>query len=434
MGRLQRWRAELRGGHVHLRPLACALGRQRQARTHAHAGRRRVPTGGQPGREVDRLPLGPRRRGREDPGLGDARRRRRGGTPHELSGWRFRLRLVAGQRAARRHRERSRARRGRGRAEAARAHRHQPLLLQGRLRRLGDRPAPAPLSLRGRRQEGDAADLGRERRVHARLVAGRHAHRLRHQARPRSRPEPQLGHLRNRGARGCRRAASDPLPGRGQRSLAGVAPGLEPGRQQDRLREQRRGQVDLLRALVARRGGRRERRRHAAGGHRDQPHQAAVHGGRQRSACARRGQPRHARLAHRPRVWRREAAHRWPALRLRLRRRGQRAGRGAGRGCDASIPHRSSGACGSAPRRRPQRVAEGPQARAYRGNHFQERGRHLDRRLPRETGRLRPGPELPGDPAHPRRAGVPVQPRVHGGLAGAGRERLRGDWREPARQ
>ncbi len=83
-----------------------------------------------------------------------------------------------------------------------------------------------------------------------------------------------------------------------------------------------------------------------------------------------------------------------PALRLRLRRRGQRAGRGAGRGCAASVSHRSGGTCASATRRRPQRVAEGPQSRGRRRDHVQERGRHLDRRLPHETGRLRRGPEL----------------------------------------
>ena len=74
--------------------------------------------------------------------------------------------------------------------------------------------------------------------------------------------------------------------------------------------------------------------------------------------------------------------------------------------------------------RRTQRVAEGPQARAGRGDQLQERGRHLDRRLPREAGGLRAGQALSDDPAHPRRARVPVQPRVHGGLAGLRRERL----------
>ena len=44
---------------------------------------------------------------------------------------------------------------------------------------------------------------------------------------------------------------------------------------------------------------------------------------------------------------------------------------------------------GTAGRRRTQRVAEGPQARAGRGDQLQERGRHLDRRLPREAGGLR---------------------------------------------
>ena len=42
---------------------------------------------------------------------------------------------------------------------------------------------------------------GAPRRAPARLVAGRQAHRLRHEARPRSGPPPQLRHLRRRGAR-----------------------------------------------------------------------------------------------------------------------------------------------------------------------------------------------------------------------------------------
>ena len=200
--RLQRRRAELRGGRGALRPLARALGRQRQASTHAHAG---LPTNtrlrtARTGSWIAFLSD----RGDEDAETQVWIMPADGGEAEALTefpGGVSDFDWSPDSAAARGHRRRSRAAGGRRSAEAARADRHQPLLLQGRLRRLADRQAPAPVPVRDRRQEGDAAHFGRPRRAPAGLVPGRHAHRLRDQARPGSRPPPQLGRLRRRGPR-----------------------------------------------------------------------------------------------------------------------------------------------------------------------------------------------------------------------------------------
>ena len=185
--------------------------------------------------------------------------------------------------------------------------------------------------------------------------------------------------------------------------------------------------MDLLRALVARRRRRRERRGHAARRHRDEPHEAAVHAGRHRGARARRGKPRHARLAHRPRDGRRHAAH-----------------RAARASTTASTPRPTGGSrCWAAMRcirtaSRPRRPA-GLRVIADQNEWLKDRklapveeitfksadGTPIDGFLVKPVDYVA-GQALPDDPAHPRRAGVPVQPRVHGGLAGARRERLRG--------
>ena len=71
---------------------------------------------------------------------------------------------------------------GRGKAATAEADRHRPLPVQGRLHRPPDRQAPAPLSLRHREPQADAAHDRPARPVPARLVAGRPPDRLRYQA------------------------------------------------------------------------------------------------------------------------------------------------------------------------------------------------------------------------------------------------------------
>ena len=57
-------------------------------------------------------------------------------------------------------------------------------------------------------------------------------------------------------------------------------------------------------------------------------------------------------------------------------------------------------------------------AGARRGDQLPQQGRHEHRGLAGQAGRLPGGQALPDDPAHPRRAGLPVQPRIHGRLAG----------------
>ena len=83
--------AEPRGGQGAIRPLARALGRQRQAAADEHAERRRIPAGVEPRWPVDRLPVGSRRRGRRNPGLAHAGRWRRSRGAHGFPGRRHRI-------------------------------------------------------------------------------------------------------------------------------------------------------------------------------------------------------------------------------------------------------------------------------------------------------------------------------------------------------
>ena len=69
---------------------------------------------------------------------------------------------------------------------------------------------------------------GAARRAPARLVAGRQAHRLCHQARSRSGSPPEFRHLRDRGARRRGGEAGHAVRGRGQRCGPRVAARLEP--------------------------------------------------------------------------------------------------------------------------------------------------------------------------------------------------------------
>ena len=78
----------------------------------------------------------------------------------------------------------------------------------------------------------------------------------------------------------------------------GVAPGVEPGRQAHRLPAERRGQVDLLQALVASRHQRRERRGRAARRRRAQSHEAGLHARRALGHRARRRKPHDPCIPH----------------------------------------------------------------------------------------------------------------------------------------
>ncbi len=106
-------------------------GSDRRALTHTPGADEWQPAV-EPGRKMDRLPVGSRRRGREDPGLGNAGVQRRSGKADGFSGRRQRLRLGAGQPAACDHRKGSGAARGRGEAAATAADRHHALSVQGR--------------------------------------------------------------------------------------------------------------------------------------------------------------------------------------------------------------------------------------------------------------------------------------------------------------
>ena len=104
--------------------------------------------------------------------------------------------------------------------------------------------------------------------------------RLRDQARRRSRPAPQLRHLRDR-AEGRRAGTPAHHVHRLRpRSVLGNAPDLESGQHAHRLPAQRRGQVDLLRAVAAGRRRCCDRRRAHSRADRPLLHQAALGAGR----------------------------------------------------------------------------------------------------------------------------------------------------------
>ena len=113
-------------------------------------------------------------------------------------------------------------------------------------------------------------------------------------------PPSELRHLRDGGARRCCRAAADHVPGRGSRSGLGGRARMEPGRQAHRLSAGGRGQVDLLRAVPARRSGRSQRQGDAAGADRPLLLQAALEPGWPLDPGADRAEPGHASVAHRP--------------------------------------------------------------------------------------------------------------------------------------
>ena len=127
----------------------------------------------QPGRQVDRVPFGARRSGRDHTGLLTEPRGRRAGCAHRRPGRRRGVRLVARRAKARADRRRSGARGCERRQGKAPAHCHRSLSVQAGLRRLPDAAALAPISLRSRHAAGDEPHARRDRRAHAHVVAGR---------------------------------------------------------------------------------------------------------------------------------------------------------------------------------------------------------------------------------------------------------------------
>ena len=169
--------------------------------------------------------------------------RRRGAAPDEWRHARQRLRLGAGQRAARlcaRREDRAPAARRRTdrprRGRRADDHAHPQ---QGGRARLHLRSPQSPLDGESRRRR-DAPDGGRSRQRLARVVAGRRADRLRLQAAwrtPTSRTRPNSTSSPPPGARhaACRRRMARSMPPRGRRTARGspssaVGGRMSPGR------------------------------------------------------------------------------------------------------------------------------------------------------------------------------------------------------------
>ena len=204
--------------------------------------------------------------------------------------------------------------------------------------------------------------------------------------------------------------------GRRPRSVLGNAPGLVAGRQAHRVPAGRRGQVDLLRALQLAVVD-------VASGATTLP--AAIDRSFTKPRWSKDGRSLYAlmeqsRVTHLSQVtWRTGASRR-----SRTARGSTRASpwRTIASSCSVAVtiapPNSRGRVARPAALRVAQRLAAGQTPRAGRGHPFPERGRHRDRRLPGQAARLRGRPPLSDDPAHPRRPGVPVQPRVHAGLAG----------------
>ena len=241
--------------------------------------------------QVDRVPVRPQaRRGRRPSDSQVWLMPASGGKARRLTNfarWRRRFRLVPRRQAPGADRPRSRTPRRHAEAEESAADRHRALPVQGRRHRLS-RPAPqAPV----RRSTSPAARPSL-------LTPGAHDEqlpawspdgkpdRLRDQARRRSRPSPQLRHLRDRAEGGRAGAPADDVHRLRPRSVLGNAAGLEPGQLAHRLPAQRRGQVDLLRAVATGRGRRCHRHRTHPGADRPLLHQAALGAGRP-AACTR---------------------------------------------------------------------------------------------------------------------------------------------------
>ena len=282
--------------------------------------------------------------------------------------------------------------------------------------------------------KGRAADSRRARRAAAGLVARRQADRLCQQARRRPGSPPQLRHLPGRAGSRRERAPADHLRGRRPRSLLGIATGLEPGRR--RIAYLQGGEDKWIYyapwqlAVVDVASG----KAHAARADRPLLLQAAL--GRPTAAVSTpdRAEPGHASVAHRPRSRQGHAADRGAAFRLRLRRR--RDGRIAVLGGDDRHPYELSAVerGGCVPLTDHNSWLDGKRLAPVEDIKFKSAdGTAIDGFLVKPVG-YQAGTPLPDDPAHARRSGLPVQPRIHGRLAGVCRAGLRGGRSKSARR
>ena len=198
--RVQRNEQQSRGRQAANRSLARSIPRRARGAADGNAQGQRMAACMEPRWPVDRVSFGSRWRGRDHAGMGFAGFRRRGAQAHRLSGRGRGLCLVAGWQVSRGGRDRSGAPCGREEAAESTADRHRPFHVQGGQLRVPDREAASSLPVPGRRRRGDAARLGRERRIPARMVAGRASDCLRVEARRRRRPPSELRHLPRRAA------------------------------------------------------------------------------------------------------------------------------------------------------------------------------------------------------------------------------------------
>ena len=211
------------------------------------------------------------------------------------------------------------------------ADRHRTLPVQGRRIGLPGQPSQASVSVRHRERKGRAAHARAARRAAARLVAGRSPDRLCHQARRRPGSPSQLRYLPDRAEGGREGAATDDLSRLRPRSVLGNASVLESRQPAHRLPAERRRQVDLLRAVAAGGGRRRQRQGLDSGADRSQLLQAALGARRQEHLCADRKEHGHASVAHRPGQRPGAGCQQGRSLRLRPGRFGQRPRRRARR-------------------------------------------------------------------------------------------------------
>ena len=291
VGRLHAHDARREGGRLRHRRLPRVDGRRRAPAPHVlQEGGLEPPL--QPGRGVDRVPLGPR--GKEDAGVPHEPERRRGGEAHRLQGLGLGPRLVPRLQAARprgpRRRPRRAGRGGRGEARGreegdGEADRPAPPAVQARRRRLPPRGPEARPRLRRREEDLRPGHLGSLRRFRPRLVARRPVDRLREQPHA-ARPRPVAGRerLRGRGPRGRH------PPRHRDESRHGRLPGLEPRREMGRLRRRRRPEGLLVRREPRRPGP--GRRRGLAAAHRrarPQRDEPPLHARRPRRAVPPRG-------------------------------------------------------------------------------------------------------------------------------------------------